>query len=250
MLPLPEAPSSLALFLDFDGTLVELAPTPSSIVVPSDLPGLLSDLAGVLDGSLAIVSGRPISELDVFLKPVVLAAAGQHGLERRDYGGAIIRRDDHLDDLREAAKAMKAFAKSDPRVIVEHKSLTAALHYRNAPDREADCQKLVQTLVSRFPGLQILAGKMVFEARGAGMDKGQAIESFMASKPFKSRIPVMIGDDTTDEDGFRAVNRMGGISVKVGEGPTLARNRLRSVSNVLNWLKQLHDSFGDTPGTS
>ena len=250
MLPLPEASSSWALFLDFDGTLVDLAPTPSSIVVPSDLPELLSSLAQALNGSLALISGRPISELDAFLKPVVLAAAGQHGLEQRDYGGKVTQREDHLDDLRKAAALMKTFAKSDPRIVVEEKSLTAALHYRKAPDREADCQKLVQDIGSQFAALQILAGKMVFEARGLGMDKGQAIETFMAKTPFKSRVPVMIGDDTTDEDGFRVVNRMGGVSVKVGEGPTLARNRLKDVADVLNWLKQLRDSFGDISGKS
>ena len=243
MPPFPSDASAWAVFLDFDGTLVELAPTPSAIVVPPELPGLLADLAARLDGALAIVSGRPIAEIDAFLAPTHLPAAGQHGLERRDHNGEAVQQDAHLAELAEISDAMEAFAQADPRLLIERKSLTAALHYRNAPDREADCQKLVQKLREKHPAVEILSGKMVFEARGHGMDKGQAIASFMDETPFKSRLPVMIGDDTTDEDGFRTANDLGGHSIKVGPGATLARNRLGSVSDVLNWLNQLRDSL-------
>ncbi len=243
MPPFPSDASAWAVFLDFDGTLVELAPTPSAITVPAELPSLLADLSARLGGALAIVSGRPISEIDTFLAPTQLPAAGQHGLERRDHTGEAVQQDAHLAELAEIADAMAAFAETDSRLLVEKKSLTAALHFRNAPEREADCQKLVQKLQEQHPAVEILSGKMVFEARGHGMDKGQAIASFMAETPFKSRLPVMIGDDTTDEDGFRTANALGGHSIKVGDGATLARNRLGTVSDVLNWLYQLRDSL-------
>ena len=243
MPPFPSDASAWAVFLDFDGTLVELAPTPDAITVPAELPILLADLSAQLGGALAIVSGRPIGEIDAFLAPTQLPAAGQHGLERRDHNGEAVHQDAHLAELSAIAHALDAFAETDSRLLVEKKSLTAALHFRNAPDREADCRKLVQKLAAQHPTIDILSGKMVFEARGHGMDKGQAIASFMDESPFESRVPVMVGDDTTDEDGFRVANELGGHSIKVGAGATLARNRLGTVSDVLNWLNQLRDSL-------
>lgn len=213
-----------ALFLDFDGTLVDIAPEPDAVVVPSGLVPTLAALQRYLGGAVAVVSGRPIREIDRFLAPLRLPVAGVHGAERRKAGGGFDCAGAHpLDAVERAAAALAA---GDARLLVEHKRASIALHYRQAPDREADCIEAMQAAVERSPGLTLLRGKMVVEAKPGGASKGSAIEAYLREPPFAGRRPVFVGDDVTDEAGFAAVQRLGGLGVKVGEGATVARQRL------------------------
>ncbi|MES3002868.1 MAG: trehalose-phosphatase [Pseudomonadota bacterium] len=228
-------PSS-ALFLDFDGSLVDLAPQPEDVVVPSSLVATLAELNTFLGGAVAVISGRPIEQIDAFLHPLRLPVAGVHGAEHRGLDGVITRL--MTQPLEEVEDAASQLAAQHPRLRIERKRGSLALHFRQAPELEALCVDTLQGAVSRSPGLELLRGKMVVEAKPGGATKGRAIEAFMQEPPFQGRVPVFIGDDTTDEPGFSAVQRMGGQGVKVGEGPTVASQRLESPAMLRDQLQQ------------
>jgi trehalose 6-phosphate phosphatase len=225
-----------ALFLDFDGTLVEIAPSPHLVRVPAELPDLLDELAGRLGRAVAVVSGRPLGELTRMLAPFAGTIAGQHGLERCRADGTVIRHGAHpeLDRLR---PLVAGFAARHEGVLFEDKGAGVALHYRQAPFLGARCRALVQQAAMASNGaLAAVAGKMVIELMPQAAGKGRAIADFLAEAPFRGRLPVFVGDDTTDEDGFAVVNRLGGVSVHVGGGATIARHNLATVGDVLAWL--------------
>jgi trehalose 6-phosphate phosphatase len=228
-------PSS-ALFLDFDGSLVDIAPQPEDVVVPSNLVATLAELNSFLGGAVAVISGRPIEQIDAFLHPLRLPAAGVHGAEHRGVDGAVTLLMAH--PLEEVENAASRLAAQHPRLRVERKRGSLALHYRQAPELEALCVETLQAAVSRSPGLALLRGKMVVEAKPSGATKDRAIEAFMQERPFEGRVPVFIGDDTTDEPGFSTVQRLGGQGVKVGEGPTVAWQRLESPAMLRDQLQQ------------
>lgn len=215
---------SCALFLDFDGTMVDLAPQPSAVHVPQPLITALRELHGYLHGAVAVISGRPITQIDDFLRPLQLPVAGVHGAERRGDDGQVHLLHTHpLDHVEEAACALAA---EHPGLLVENKRGSLALHYRQRPELEDVCLRTMQDAVDESPGLTLLRGKMVAEAKPGGASKGRAIEDFLAEAPFTGRTPVFIGDDLTDEVGFSTVQRLGGIGVKVGEGPSVAWRRV------------------------
>lgn len=215
---------SCALFLDFDGTMVEIAPQPHAVEVPQPLILLLQDLHRYLHGAVAVISGRPIVQLDAFLQPLKMAVAGVHGAERRGADGRLHLLNTHpLDHVEEAACELAA---QHPGLIVENKRGSLALHYRMAPELEALCVKTMEDAVAESPGLALLRGKMVIEAKPGGASKGRAIEDFLEEAPFAGRKPVFIGDDVTDEAGFSTVQRLGGVGIKVGEGRSVALRRL------------------------
>ncbi|MBG9388802.1 trehalose-phosphatase [Caenimonas aquaedulcis] len=217
---------SCALFLDFDGSLVDIAPAPEDVIVPSRLVATLSSLHERLGGAVAVISGRPMSQIDEFLAPLKLPAAGVHGAERRSADGVVrLLMTSPLEDVENAALTLAA---RHPALRVENKRGSLALHFRQAPDLEALCVQAMQAAVDRTPGLTLLRGKMVVEAKPSGATKGHAIEAFMREAPFAGRRPVFAGDDTTDEAGFAVVQQLGGVGVKVGSGETLARERLAS----------------------
>jgi trehalose 6-phosphate phosphatase len=217
---------SCALFLDFDGTLVDIAPQPESVMVPSALIGTLRSLHEYLGGGLALISGRPIAQIDAFLDPLRVPVAGVHGTERRAADGTVTLLSTHpLGNVEAAAMRLAA---EHPQLLVESKRGSIALHYRQAPALEALCLKVMQEAVEESPGLTLLRGKMVAEAKLGGASKGHAIEAFMHEPPFAGRTPVFIGDDFTDEVGFATVQRLGGMGVKVGEGASVAWQRLES----------------------
>jgi trehalose 6-phosphate phosphatase len=236
---LPTPSRDWALFLDVDGTLVEIADTPDSVRADPRLPGVLTAAANTLGGAVALVSGRPIATLDRLLHPVRLPAAGLHGLERRTIDGTVsaaVR----PPAIREAVAAAQHFADGHDGVLVEDKRLTVALHYRSAPDLGPAVRAFADGLLKTLDaGLRIQTGKMVVEIRPAGADKGTVVEAFMNEAPFAGRVPVFIGDDVTDEAGFEAVNRLGGQSIRVGaEQPTAARFRIPGVEPLLTWLAE------------
>jgi|FEC22Drversion2_1045045.scaffolds.fasta_scaffold00075_34 trehalose 6-phosphate phosphatase len=234
---LPAPNSGWALFLDFDGTLVEIAERPDAIRVERRLAGTLGRLSGLLGGAVAIVSGRPLAEIDRHLSPARLPAAGLHGLELRP------RPDRPARSRRAGAIPQQVVARLEDfagraGLLLEHKGPAMALHYRNRPDLADLCRSVVREAVRDLPDLHVLDGKMVLEVKPAGGDKGRAVRAFMQHAPFRGRVPVFVGDDITDEDGFRAVNELGGFGVKVGAGPTLARYRADSVPELRAWLER------------
>jgi trehalose 6-phosphate phosphatase len=225
-----------ALFLDFDGTLVEIAPTPDLIQVPAELPHLLAQLTKRLGGAVAVVSGRPLNQLANMLAPFTGGIAGDHGLERRCSDGNVTRCLEH-PELRHLRPLIAAFATRHEGVLLEDKGCSVALHYRRAPALGAVCHALVRQAVDESNGaLVTVAGKMVIELMPRSAGKGRAISGFLADVPFHGRSPVFVGDDTTDEDGFAVVNRLGGVSVHIGGGTTIAHYGLATVGDVWTWL--------------
>jgi trehalose 6-phosphate phosphatase len=223
-----------ALFLDFDGTLVDIADRPDSVVVPPTLVRTLQGLQACLGGALAIVSGRPIEQIDGHLHPLVLPAAGVHGAERRTAQGGLVHAD--VPPLQRPLDAAEALARRHGGLQVERKRGSIALHYRRAPELESVCLAAMQEAVDASPGLTLLKGKMVLEAKPCNVSKGHAIEAFLQEAPFTGRRPVFIGDDVTDEVGFAAVQRLGGLGVKIGPGASVAEARLADATAMRSAL--------------
>lgn len=227
-----------AFFLDVDGTLLDLAEHPDDVEVRPEIVGTLHDLHELTGGAVALVSGRAIADLDRILLPEHLPAAGQHGLERRDGSGRIERHRIEARGLERARAALAQYAARHPGILLEDKGLVLAVHYRNAPALEGEVCALAERLARDLgAGYKAQHGKMVVEIKPVGHDKGTAIREFLAEPPFRGRRPVFVGDDVTDEDGFRFVNAAGGISVKVGGGETAAAYRLADSRAVLAWLE-------------
>ncbi|NJO12691.1 MAG: trehalose-phosphatase [Gammaproteobacteria bacterium] len=230
-----------ALFLDVDGTLLEIAETPQSVQVPATLKQLLVTLAFRLDGALALVSGRTLNDLDHLFAPLRFCAAGVHGWERREATGRVVRSQLDAHRLDSARQLLRRFAERDDGLLLEDKGHALAVHFRRAPHLSADVRDAV-TEASEHLGsaFAMQAGKCVFEIRPSACTKGTSISAFMQQPPFLNRLPIYIGDDLTDEDAFAIVNEVGGISIKVGgEHWTLAQHRLPGVRQVLSWLESI-----------
>jgi trehalose 6-phosphate phosphatase len=226
-----------AFFLDFDGTLIDIAPTPEAVDAGSEEISLLKDLFRGCGGALALISGRSIARMDELFAPLVLPAAGQHGAERRDAQGRRHRYRFSAQALRPIAGGIRDFAARHRGLVFEDKGASVALHYRLAPQLAAAAPEAVREAAEPLgDAVEVQRGKMVIELKPAGCDKGRAIETFMQEPPFAGRVPVFLGDDVTDEYGFRVVNRLGGHSVKVGEGESAARWRLANPAAARAWL--------------
>jgi len=225
-----------ALFVDFDGTLVELAPTPADIRVSAELPGLLTAVSGRLGGAVALVSGRSLADLAPLVAPFAGAIVGQHGSEIRYPDGRIAGATDNA--AIEAARArLAAFARRHRGVVLEDKGAAVALHYRGAPAHGDACRAAARDAVDASAGgLRAIDGNRVVELVPRQVGKGGAIGRLVAEPPFLGRVPVFVGDDATDEDGFAKVDALGGVSVKVGGGRSVARYRLPDVAAVLAWI--------------
>jgi trehalose 6-phosphate phosphatase len=241
LMPPPLRFDRLALFLDMDGVLAPMAPTPDAVRATPRRTAILRRLAGRLDGRLAIVSGRTLAEIDRISGEASLAASGVHGLERR-------RADGSMDTVaaapgvRSAIEALLGFQSNHPGVLVEDKGVSVGLHYRQAPDVH-DAAMAFARSVAAEAGLVMQPGIMVVELKTPGSDKGSAITAFMAEAPFRGATPVMFGDDLTDEDAFRAAEHLGGFGVLVGPvRKTAATFRLDGVGQVLDWLEALADT--------
>ncbi len=229
-----------ALFLDIDGTLLELAAHPAAVTVDQHLAHLLRRLYDETAGAVALISGRTVTDADALFAPLQLCVAGQHGAERRDFTGGLHLHAPPLDGLRRAAEQLRRVVSAHPGLVLEEKGMNLALHFRGAPLLEAELVPLLEGLVSELgPDFELQAGKMVLEIKPTGRDKGTAIEAFMQEHPFRGRVPIFIGDDLTDEYGFALVNRLGGHSIKVGPGASAALWRLADASAVRGWLDRL-----------
>jgi len=226
----------LAMFLDFDGTLVEISETPDAVAFAGTTRSVLTSLQRQLDGALAIVTGREIGVVDEMLAPFRCPVAGIHGLTRRDANGHLHCMAVQPGFLDAAEQILSAFTAEHRGLLVERKSHAIALHFRGAPEREAACLDAMAAIVALDDAIRLVHGKMVIEARPAGGDKGTAVDQFMAEEPFVGRRPFFAGDDITDEDAFRVVNARGGVTLKIGHGASCARYRLNDTAHFLAWL--------------
>jgi trehalose 6-phosphate phosphatase len=235
--PAPIDARHCALFLDVDGTLLAIESSPDQVVADASLRHLLSGLSRALGGALALISGRTIAAIDRIFAPLKLPAAGAHGTELRVNG------DDARDDTSHALPAhaiaaLREFAGAHEGLLLEPKPGGASLHYRRAPELEDTCRRRLQLLLDGLgAGYRLIEGKMVLELVPSGASKGRAIHALMQEAPFAGRRPVFIGDDTTDEDGFRVVNALGGTSIRVGgRDGSVALHTLADVDAVRQWL--------------
>jgi len=238
-----------ALFLDVDGTILQFADTPNGVAPGRHVGPVLRQLSATLGGAVALISGRTIETLDRLFAPLRLPAAGLHGLERRDAVGDL-----HLLGEAEALEHLRRpfadLAASKKGVMLEDKGRALAIHYRMAPDEAESIRRRVEDLVRpSADNLRIIHGKMVSEVKPRHADKGSAIHAFMCEAPFLGRVPVFLGDDVTDEDGFRMVNGFDGIAIRVGRGSaTAARYRLADVDQVIAWLAALPSEIRTADG--
>jgi trehalose 6-phosphate phosphatase len=232
------APDGDALFLDVDGTLLEIAHHPDAVSVPPPLVAALDHLARRFGGALALISGRSIENLDALFAPLRLPCAGVHGLERRD-AAAVVHRDDATALLAPLRAPLADFVRAHAGLLLEDKGQSLALHFRKAPACASDAEALLRRLISAGgSSLELKRGKMVLEVTPGNADKGTAIAAFLQEPPFAGRRPVFIGDDVTDEDGFAVVNAQDGLAIRVGHdhAPSAARHRLLDEAAVIAWL--------------
>ena len=236
----PPLAATDALFLDIDGTLVDLAPAPDRVDIDPALRSSLAATARALGGALALVTGRSIRDADLLFPGLALPIAGQHGCERRGGDGALHLHASDTRTLDRLRDLFAAFATRHPGIVVEHKGASLALHYRAVPGLASHVHQAIRSAVNGVEGAwTVEGGKRLVEVRPDGRNKGRAIADFIAEPPFAGRRPVFAGDDRGDEHGFRVVERAGGIAIKVGEGRTCARHRLPDVDAVRAWIAAL-----------
>jgi trehalose 6-phosphate phosphatase len=238
---LPGSLAGWAVFLDVDGTLLDLAATPDSIVVPVDLRDDLVAVSKKIDGALALVTGRPIAFVDGTFPGHRFCVAGLHGAEWRDASGAIAGVQAG-DDFGLARERLKEAARDWPGVIIEDKGTAIAAHFRNATHLEGQVRTFMDGLAESLgAGWMLQKGKCVYEVRPGGRDKGEAVRTFMAGAPFAGRRPLVVGDDITDEAMFHYANGAGGLSVRVGlpAGPSEARLVVEAPATVRRWLGEM-----------
>jgi trehalose 6-phosphate phosphatase len=239
-LPAFLSPTETAFFFDFDGTLVELAPTPDGVVVPPSVAAALGALRRATHGAVAVVSGRGIDSIDGFLGMPDLPVAGLHGAERRDANGDTVRVGFNDVRLLRMERALAELVNGHPGTLLEIKGAALALHYRNAPLAETAAREATQRLVNEYSDAYVLQpGKMVYEIKPKNVDKGRAVAAFLDEPPFAGRTPVFAGDDLTDEKAFAVVDERGGLSIKVGPGDTSAHVRVDSVGAFVDWLADI-----------
>lgn len=229
--------SNVALFLDVDGTLLEIANHPQDVAADAELVDRLEHISTVLDGAIALISGRSIVELDRVFSGMHFAAAGEHGAEMRLKHASLPRQS--IPDLPGTCLSdAERFASENEGVVLEKKAAGLSLHYRQAPQAEAAARALVDSIMAGIgTEFRLIEGKMVLEIAPQSHNKGEAVRKFLENEPFRNRQPVFVGDDVTDEDGFRAVNDLGGISIRVGQRPdSEAAYVLANVSDVHLWL--------------
>jgi trehalose 6-phosphate phosphatase len=234
--PPPPPADDWALFLDVDGCLLDLAPAPDAVVIPTGLPATLAALERRLHGAIALVSGRALANVERLFDTLHLPMAGLHGLERRTtvHTQSAPEPPPAWDGVREDAQRVIA---GHPGTLFEDKGAALALHWRNAPHAADELQAFAAATLPRLPGYRLQHGHHVVELRPDAGDKGSAIAALLEEPPFKERMPVFAGDDVTDEAGFAVVNARGGLSVLVGDRPTsCAHYALPNPAAVRSWL--------------
>lgn len=234
--PPPLDPARHALFLDFDGTLVDLQDDPDAVALAPEELKILRRLAERMGGAFAIVSGRRIIDLDRFLAPLEFSAIGVHGLERRQKHGDPVERIEGPEILDDVRDKLAPLIEANPRIRLEDKGVALVLHYRTAPDLAEACHAAMRRATAGRDDLRVMAGDNIVEVHPSGMDKGVALVAMMKDAPYAGRVPVYLGDDTTDEYALKRVVEAKGLAIKVGDKPSAAEYRLDGVASVHRWL--------------
>ena len=225
-------PNRAAYLLDFDGTLVDIAPAPDLVRVDPQLPISLRRLRLLCGDAVAIVTGRPIAQVDALLPDTAYAIAGEHGTALRTSPDAeiVVSVLPPLPPL--WLERAASLAAGHPGAMVEHKRHGFVLHYRGAPDAAVQLRTGVEQLLAGVSGYELMAAKMAWEVRPAGIDKGSAVLALMRRPPFVGRLPIYVGDDVTDEDGMAAARALGGVGLQVDEA-------FGSPEGVRRWLDEI-----------
>lgn len=240
----PLAKPDWALFLDVDGTLLDIASTPEAVVMPRGLIANLERLRLGLGGALALITGRSVADVDRLFHPLRLVVAGQHGAEMRNRASAAVTRVSDAVLPPEWRERIELLARQFPGVLIEDKGLTIAVHYRNAPAAVSEIETLLNRLLAQDTRFVLQAGKFVVELRPRGVTKAGALIELMRMDPFPGRSPVMIGDDLTDEDAFGAAISLGGMGFKVGRGLDVEATGFAAPSAVRRWLEASAEALG------
>ena len=238
---LNSAPVSLrdcAIFLDFDGTLAPLQDDPDTVSLPDGGESLLLALNTKLNGALVLISGRDIRDLSK-RTPMELLRAGGHGLEVCEPGETPALAQTSIEPL--ARQKAEDLVAPHPGVRIEDKGPVLAVHFRQNPAVEAELLASMTALAATLPDYKAQHGKMVIELKPTRANNGMALASLMQSAPFLGRKPIMVGDDTTDEDAMQTATDLGGFGIKVGEGETCANYRMKDPEAVWGWLRRLVD---------
>jgi trehalose 6-phosphate phosphatase len=223
-----------ALFLDIE------AETPNEVVVTVQIRKLVRDLDASTRGAFALISGRSLSAIDALFGNPPLSAAGLHGVEcRTGYDGVTHVQSVDATLMQSFRGKLHAYTDRHPGLLLEDKKLSIAIHFRHASNLQAEVERILrETIAAHDAVFHIQRGKMIAEIKPRGSNKGLAVRRFMQEPPFRGRIPLFIGDDITDEDGFRAVNELGGVSIKVGfADPSCAGCGLEGPQGVFEWLE-------------
>jgi trehalose 6-phosphate phosphatase len=215
VVPLPT--TAWCLFLDVDGTLLELADHPGAVFVDSALKDLLIRLRSAASGALALVSGRTLTDLDRLFDGLALPLAGLHGCERRDANGELHVAPVAIEQLAEVRAGLTRLVARHEGLFLEDKGAGLALHFLKARQLEHELRAEVALLAAPLvPKFALLDGHAVIEIKPAAHTKDSAVTAFMEEDPFRGRRPIFIGDDQTDYGGFAAVRRFDGLPIAVG----------------------------------
>lgn len=231
--------SETTFLLDVDGTLVDIAPTPSEVEATPALLAALARLDERTGGAVALVSGRTIAELDSIFSPLRLPAVGGHGAEFRPVAGQPVALEGASPLPSDLKRRLAEIALIDPRILVEDKGYSVALHFRLAPEREHSVQEAVTTVLAlaRPSSVELLRGKAVIEVKSSGYDKGSAVRRLMHLHPFAARRPIFVGDDTTDESAFAVLSEFDGTGFSVGRLLTGVAGHFAGPREVREWLE-------------
>ena len=229
-------PQNAALFLDFDGCLVEIADRPDTITVPDALPGRLARLHDRLGGAVALVSGRDVADLRRYLPDFPGVIAGSHGAEMSMDGSRIEATHTVALDAEALHRKARDMAAAHPAVLVETKPHGVVMHYRADPALRGFVEDSMAELAATHPGMALQPAKMAVELRPEGSGKDGALARLMDIAPFAGRVPVYAGDDLTDEPAIAEAQTRGGFGIKIGEGDTQALHRLPDPAALADWL--------------
>lgn len=238
-LDIPCPPERLAVFLDFDGTLADIVDHPDDVRLPPKTAEALAKLETRTSGAVAIVTGRPIAQIDALVAPLILPVAGVHGMSRRSFDGTLHNTKHDATLFAEAQARLTRLHLELSDTMIEVKPASVAFHYRRRPDLAGSIAENIHDALGDLEGFDILHGKMVVEVKAGHAHKGDAIRAFLSEEPFAGRVPLFAGDDVTDEFGFTAMLEFDGITIKIGPGETSAGWRADDPDQFREWLARL-----------